>query len=255
MNNFTDISSDRRLERRQDVVQPHWKHQLRRPAIFATSSSVELESKSSKYDWSNLFYFGGASLVVLHFVALPFIAPGFRKYCLPYVAANEIQLNMLTKSLRKHKIKRVVDLGSGDGVVCIHVAKELGIKAVGYELNPWLVMFSKAWATYSGVGNLCSFQRQDLFKADISKEDGVVLFVVPSMMEPLEVKLNNEMKDNAKVFALRFPLKTWQEEFYESGPPTGGYNVNQLWVYPTQKSQKSNGVHLTNPTTTSPGVK
>lgn len=208
---------------------------------------MELDPNPSMYDWSNLFYVGGASLLALHLVALPFIAPAFRKYCLPYVAANEIQLNMLTKALRKLNVKRVVDLGSGDGVVCIHLAKELGVKAVGYELNPWLVLFSRAWATYSGVGNLCSFQRQDLFKADISKEDGVVLFVVPSMMEPLEVKLKKEMKDNAKVFALRFPLKTWQEEYYESGPPTGGYNVNQLWVYPIQKSQKSSALPFTNP--------
>ena len=177
--------------------------------------------------------------MALHFVALPFAAPAFRKYCLPYVAANDIQLKMLTHSLRQHNVKRVVDLGSGDGVVCIHLAKELGIKAVGYELNPWLVVFSRAWARYSGVGNLCSFHRQDLFKADISKDDAVVLFVVPSMMDALEAKLKNEMKDGSKVYALRFPLNTWKEEHYESGPPTGGYNVNQLWVYPSPQSQMS----------------
>lgn len=175
--------------------------------------------------------------MALHFVALPFVAPAFRKYCLPYVAANDIQLKMLTNSLRQHNVKRVVDLGSGDGVVCIHLAKELGINAVGYELNPWLVVFSRVWARYSGVANLCSFHRQDLFKADVSKDDAVVLFVVPSMMNALEAKLKNELKEDAKVYALRFPLNTWKEEHYESGPPTGGYNVNQLWVYPSLQSQ------------------
>lgn len=216
-------------------------HQQRhRSALLATSSSLDSEPHVPVgYDWSSLCYIGGASLVALHFAVLPFVAPAFRKYCLPYVAANDIQLKMLTNSLRQHNVKRVVDLGSGDGVVCIHLAKELGIKAAGYELNPWLVVFSRAWAWYSGVGNLCSFHQQDLFKADVSKDDGVVLFVVPSMMDALEAKLKDEMKDDAKVYALRFPLNTWKEEHYENGPPTGGYNVNQLWVYPSWQSQMS----------------
>jgi hypothetical protein len=170
------------------------------------------------------------------------------------LAANDIQLKMLTNSLREHNVKRVVDLGSGDGVVCIHLAKELGIKTAGYELNPWLVVFSRTWAWYSGVGNLCSFHQRDLFKADVSKDDGVVLFVVPSMMDALEEKLKNELKDDAKVYALRFPLNTWKEEHYESGPPTGGYNVNQLWVYPSRQRQMS-GVQSPAPLKQSSGTK
>lgn len=231
--------SDRKQERWQNCIRSRM-DQLRSTSMLATSSSLEVETPTNKFDWSTLFYATGASLVALHVVALPFVQPGFRKFVLPYIAANDIQLGMLTKSLRKHNVKRVVDLGSGDGVVCIHLAKELGIKTVGYELNPWLVLFSKAWATYSGVGHLCSFHRKDLFKADVSKEDGVVLFVVPSMMEALEDKLGKEMKDDSKVFALRFPLYSWIGEYYESGPPTGGYNVNQLWVYPSRNSQPTN---------------
>jgi hypothetical protein len=204
--------------------------------VVTTSSNEASTSKSllnirNINDWSSLFYIGGASLLGLHFVALPFVAPAFRKYCLPYVAANEIQLRMLTNSLRKYQAKRVVDLGSGDGVVCIHIARELGIPTVGYELNPWLVAFSKLRAQYSGVGDLCSFHRRDLFSANITSEDGIILFVVPSMMDALEAKLEQEMKQSSRVYALRFPLNTWKSEHYEAGTPTGGYNVNQLWVY------------------------
>jgi hypothetical protein len=114
----------------------------------------------------------------------------------------------------------------------------LGIKAIGYELNPWLVLVSKVRARLAGVSHLTEFHQQDLFKAKVSQSDGVVLFVVPSMMRAIELKLEKELDDDAKVYAARFPLDTWKEEHYESGAPTGGYNVNQLWVYskPSQEA-------------------
>ena len=42
--------------------------------------------------------------------------------------------------------RRVADLGSGDGRVVIALAKE-GVHASGYELNPWLVWYSR-YAVY-----------------------------------------------------------------------------------------------------------
>jgi hypothetical protein len=39
--------------------------------------------------------------------------------------------------------KLVADLGSGDGRLVIALAKS-GLKATGYELNPWLVWYSRS---------------------------------------------------------------------------------------------------------------
>ena len=178
----------------------------------------------------------GAALLALVAIPAPFLLPALRKHCLPYVAANAQQLELLEKACRRRGVegaaKRIVDLGSGDGVVCVELAKRLGVEARGVELNPWLVYYSKYSAWRENVGELCTFERGDLFKADVSDADAVALFVVPAMMSDLEDKLARELPRDACVLAARFPLKTWTETHHDvHAVKSRGYNVNQLWEY------------------------
>lgn len=60
----------------------------------------------------------------------------------PYVPTHRKQLKAAFSELYPVSKKDVVvDLGSGDGVVCLEVAKK-GSGAIGYELNPFLALFS-----------------------------------------------------------------------------------------------------------------
>lgn len=59
--------------------------------------------------------FGGAGVGLL-VVALPFVLPALRRYCLPYVPATPVQIERVLSQLEGRKGK-VVDLGSGDGRV------------------------------------------------------------------------------------------------------------------------------------------
>ena len=82
------------------------------------------------------------------------------------------------------------------------------------------------------MGELCTFERGDLFKADVSDADAVALFVVPAMMSDLEDKLARELPRDACVLAARFPLATWTETRHDVHTvKSRGYNVNQLWEY------------------------
>jgi SAM-dependent methyltransferase len=178
----------------------------------------------------------GAALLALVAIPAPFLLPALRKHCLPYVAANAQQLELLEKACRRRGVegaaKRIVDLGSGDGVVCVELAKRLGVEARGVELNPWLVYYSRYSAWREGVGHLCTFKRGDLFKAPVADCDAVALFVVPAMMADLEKKLAQELPRDACVLAARFPLATWTETRHDVHTvKSRGYNVNQLWEY------------------------
>ena len=55
-----------------------------------------------------------------------------------------------------------LDLGSGDGRVCIHVAKTLRIRAVGIELDEDLVFAARNAAEKAGVAALCEFRTADI---------------------------------------------------------------------------------------------
>mmetsp|Transcript_13028 Transcript_13028/g.38803 ORF Transcript_13028/g.38803 Transcript_13028/m.38803 type:complete len:210 (+) Transcript_13028:234-863(+) len=200
-------------------------------------------ASSSSFGWA--LAAGGAGVAALHLVAGPFLLPALRKHCLPYVAANRAQLELLEAACRRHNVRSVCDLGSGDGVVCVELAKRLNIRAKGVELNPWLVWYSRLSARRHGVAHLATFEVGDLFAEDVSDVDAVALFVVPAMMPDLEAKLGRELKEDAVVLAARFPLATWEPLAHEAHEERSrGYNVNQLWTYkmdPASRAMRNSG--------------
>ena len=64
-----------------------------------------------------IFGFTGLALIT---IAFPFIKPAFRKYCLPYVPATDVQVSNVITALGKGRTNQtLIDLGSGDGrIVC-----------------------------------------------------------------------------------------------------------------------------------------
>ncbi|XP_077085807.1 ATP synthase subunit C lysine N-methyltransferase isoform X1 [Siphateles boraxobius] len=165
----------------------------------------------------------GGSLVTLYAVTGPFIAPALRKVCLPFVPATRTQIENVIKVLQ-NRSGSLVDIGSGDGRIVIAAAKR-GFKAVGFELNPWLVWYSRYKAWREGVHHSTSFNISDLWKVSFSEYSNVVIFGVPQMMEQLEVKLQTELQSSAKVVACRFPFPTWTPD------EVAGEGIDTVWVY------------------------
>ncbi|XP_063317882.1 ATP synthase subunit C lysine N-methyltransferase [Pelmatolapia mariae] len=165
----------------------------------------------------------GGSLVALYAVAAPFVAPALRKVCLPFVPATTTQVENVLKALRARS-GTLVDIGSGDGRIVIAAAKH-GFRASGFELNPWLVWYSRYRAWREGVYCSTSFHISDLWKVSFAQYSNVVIFGVPQMMEKLELKLASELPSTAKVVACRFPFPTWIPE------STAGEGIDTVWVY------------------------
>ncbi|XP_077125579.1 ATP synthase subunit C lysine N-methyltransferase isoform X2 [Ranitomeya variabilis] len=111
----------------------------------------------------------GGTLVALYAVATPFVSPALRKICLPFVPATELQMENIFKMLM-FRSGTFVDLGSGDGRIVIAAAKK-GFQAVGYELNPWLVWYSRYNAWKEGVHQNTKFHISDLWKVPERDED------------------------------------------------------------------------------------
>eukprot|EP00058_Branchiostoma_floridae_P009418 XP_002594906.1 hypothetical protein BRAFLDRAFT_289562 [Branchiostoma floridae] len=165
----------------------------------------------------------GGAAVAITAVAAPFVLPAMRKICLPYVPATQEQVGNVFKLLQGRS-GTLVDLGSGDGRIVIAAAKQ-GFRAVGYELNPWLVWYSRLSAVRHGVFGKARFYRRDLFKANFAELDNVVIFGVPQLMPPLEEKLSRELQRSAKVVACRFSFPTWMpSQTIEAG-------VDSVWAY------------------------
>ncbi|VDL99991.1 unnamed protein product [Schistocephalus solidus] len=156
--------------------------------------------------------FAAASTVYL---LSPFLAPAFRRICLPFVPATPNQLRNVCILLRHaqcsgRQLGRVLDIGSGDGrvVTSILVDPRLCVdRAVGVELNRPLVWLSRWRAWRLGLlPSRASFYRADLWKFSLSPYQTVIVFGVDCMMEPLEAKIRQELKGSLTIVACRFPL-------------------------------------------------
>ncbi|XP_027625691.1 protein N-lysine methyltransferase FAM173B isoform X1 [Tupaia chinensis] len=165
----------------------------------------------------------GGTLVAVYAVTTPFITPALRKVCLPFVPATTKQIENVLKTLQCRR-GPLVDIGSGDGRVVIAAAKA-GLPAVGYELNPWLVWYSRYRAWQEGVHSSAKFHISDLWKVTFSQYSNVVIFGVPQMMLQLEKKLELELEDDARVIACRFPFPHWTPDCVV------GEGTDTVWVY------------------------
>src|SRR3989344_3761460 len=93
---------------------------------------------------------------------------------LPYVATKRNKIETIIKLAQIKKNQTVIDLGSGDGRLLLAAAQK-GAYAVGYELNPFLVLISRFHARLKGLSENVMIHRQNMWKADLKVAD--VIFV------------------------------------------------------------------------------
>lgn len=67
----------------------------------------------------------GGAAIGLSVICAPFVAPAFRKYCLPYVPATNSQISNILQLLQKNSREKLLDIGSGDGRIVIGKYKSL----------------------------------------------------------------------------------------------------------------------------------
>ena len=126
---------------------------------------------------------------------------------------------------------RLVDLGSGDGVLVIAAAKR-GIKAWGIEYDRGLVDFAKRKAREAGVGDAVKFVRGDIFKTDFSSATVVTTFLLPSMNLQLRPTFLR-MKPGTRIVANTFAIAGWEPDAtVELDQPCERWCTAMLWVVP-----------------------
>ena len=107
----------------------------------------------------------------------------------PYVPTHKRDVEALFGLYDFKPGEVLVDLGSGDGRVLVEAAKR-GVRAVGYELNPFLVFYSR-WRL--GREENVSVKLQDFWSAKLPDDTAVVfVFLADPFMKKLDRKLTAE---------------------------------------------------------------
>jgi SAM-dependent methyltransferase len=91
---------------------------------------------------------------------------------------------VISRMLELASIKKgdlLYDLGSGDGRIVIAAAQKYRIRAVGYEIDPFLVDEANTMVKEKGVGGLVRIVCADIYTLDLSRASVITLYLLPDM--------------------------------------------------------------------------
>lgn len=124
----------------------------------------------------------------------------------PYLPTKAKQKTSALNLLDLQPGQLFLEFGCGDGRV-LKAAAAKGWRCVGYELNPILVLVSICvnWRYRHQVKVVWG----SFWRADITKADGIFVFLLDSFMERLDKKLTTESSRQLKMasFAFKVPHK------------------------------------------------
>ncbi len=114
----------------------------------------------------------------------------------------------------------IIDLGSGDGRMLIAAAKR-GAKAIGYEINPIMYLWSKvACLKYR---KQISIRLGNYWTKKLPNSDVIYVFLIDRYTKKLDLKLVKELSKTTKVVSYVFELPR--------KPVKSTPNTN-LYIYP-----------------------
>jgi len=119
----------------------------------------------------------------------------------PFVPTKNEAADAMIRLAHIKKGDYVYDLGSGDGKLLVR-AKQRGARAVGYEINPLLVLYSNIFKRKTRWKNF--------WTADIHDANVVFIYLLPWKMDRLAAKLQKECKKGTTIVSNSFIFPKWK---------------------------------------------
>lgn len=121
----------------------------------------------------------------------------------PYFPSLSVHVKAGLDLLDLKKGQTVYDLGCGDGRFLKAAAKR-GLNAVGYELNPFMFLYS--WITCLRYGRQVRVRWGNFWKADLRAADGVFVFLFTSYMEKFDELIKTNARKGVRVASHTFEI-------------------------------------------------
>lgn len=128
------------------------------------------------------------------------LQPGAIYY--PTTDSDVIEMLKLSKASSKDTL---IDLGSGDGRILMAAAK-IGVTAIGYEINPFLVWRSRRRIYEAKLDKLATVYWKSFWKADFNKATIVTVYLFPHLMNRLQQLLEKKVKHPIRLITNDYPF-------------------------------------------------
>ncbi len=111
--------------------------------------------------------------------------------------------------LKKNDI--LYDLGSGDGRIIIMAALR-GIKAVGIEIDPIKVWYSRLFIKIMKLEKKAKIERNNFFNVNLSRASVITIFLHHEINQLLKEKFHKELKRGTRIISYPLTLEGWKPE-------------------------------------------
>lgn len=121
----------------------------------------------------------------------------------PFLPTLKVKLPVALELIDLKPGQTLLELGSGDGRV-LKAAAEQGLNAVGYELNPLLVIYSRVvtWRYRKQVKIIWG----NYWKKQWPAADGIFVFLLNPYMEKLNTEILARCKKGVKLVSFAFTI-------------------------------------------------
>ena len=126
----------------------------------------------------------------------------------PFVPTGSRTLKTMIDLANIQPDEKVADLGSGDGRIVIAIAR-VGAEAHGYEINPFLVLWSRYRINRAGLSRRAFVHWRDIWRVDFASFKVITVFGMVHIMGPLERKLRRELRPGSRVVSNTFKFPCW----------------------------------------------
>jgi len=126
----------------------------------------------------------------------------------PYVPTPMPVIKQLIQICRISNKDIVVDLGSGDGRMLVEAARQ-GALSKGWEINPFLVLWTKIYALSFGVGKNVQIYGKSYTSAKLKDATIVFIYNLPRYMPELEKIMKRDLKKGSCIVTYKFTLSTF----------------------------------------------
>lgn len=147
----------------------------------------------------------------------------------PYVPTPIDVVRTMLKLAEVGPYDLVYDLGCGDGRILFTAVEEFeAMGAVGYDINPAICDPVSVKVEKRGMEKRIKIVNGNFFLADLSPASVVTLYLTTSGNSKLRPKLEEELREGAKVVSHDFPIHNWTTS--KTDPPEY-YTVGSHKIY------------------------
>ena len=158
-----------------------------------------------------------------------------RKPDVIYYSTPPETVNQMLRMAQIQKGDVLYDLGSGDGRIPIAAARQYGVRAVGIEIDPKLIIEAEENARVANVASLVTFRNDDMFRTSLREATVVTLYLSEKLNVLLRPKLLRELRPGTRIVSHDFRMGDWEPEETVRVPWGKLYRTVYLWTVPDQR--------------------